>query len=99
MIQRLYIMQDVVSGAFGSPFLASSDNVVRRDMMRVASDPLVPVQYVRDTIVLCFGFFNGDVTSPRFEMFDVPVTVLRGDSDEFKNLRRQAVDETVFDND
>lgn len=97
MIQRLYMMQDVVSGAFGAPFLAHSDAVVRRDMMRVAGDPAVPASYVYDTIVLCFGTFNGDLTSPRFEMFDVPTTVLRGDSDEFKNVRRQIPDEIPTD--
>lgn len=80
MRTQLYIIQDVVSGVFGSPFFASCDDVVLRDFNEMISSDAVPSHYLRDSVVLCFGVFIADKTDPKFELFSVPRVVLRGAS-------------------
>lgn len=78
MKTQLYLMQDVVSGSFGSPFFASCDEQVKRDYNEIISSGDVPERFVKDTIVLCFGEFSADKVNPCFSMYDVPRVVIRG---------------------
>lgn len=80
MISQLYLIQDSVSGSYGSPFFASCDEVVLRDFNEMVSSGAVPSNYLRDSVILCFGVFHADKTDPKFEMFNVPRVVLRGTS-------------------
>lgn len=78
MNDQLYLVQDTVSGAFGAPFFARSDEQVRRDFSNMVSAGSVPDYVIRDSTILCFGVFHEDKVNPRFDLYDVPRVVLRG---------------------
>lgn len=76
---NIYVIQDSISGSFGSPFFASCDEQVKRDFEEMVLSGGVPDRYVKDTLVICLGVFNGDAVNPSIEAFAVPSVVLRGD--------------------
>lgn len=76
---NIYVIQDSVSGAFGSPFFASCDDQVKRDFEEMVSSGGVPDRYIKDTLVICLGTFNGDPVNPYIDAFSVPSVILRGD--------------------
>lgn len=78
MTTQIYLMQDVVSGSFGSPFFASNDEQVKRDYNEMISSGSLPERFVKDTVILCFGEFFADKVNPRFSMYDIPRVVIRG---------------------
>lgn len=84
MKTQIYLMQDVVSGSFGSPFFASNDDEVRRDYKEVCNSGDVPERFLKDTVILCFGEFIADKVNPCFTMYDVPRVVVRGGDFSFE---------------
>lgn len=79
MKSNLYIIQDSVTGAFGSPFFASCDEQVSRDFEEMVVAGGVPNRYISDTVIFRIGEFVPDKINPVLTAYPVPQVVLRGD--------------------
>lgn len=77
MTSQLYLIQDSVSGIFGSPFFARCDDQVIRDFKDLSKSG-VPDHCIRDSVIYCFGSFESDAVNPRFDMYSCPRVVVRG---------------------
>lgn len=88
-MMNLYVMQDRVSGAFGSVFESTNDETVKRDFINLAANPNVPDYAVSDTVVIHLGYFDQDERNPSICSVGVPRVVLRGDDNEVRKIRER----------
>lgn len=88
-MMNLYVMQDRVSGAFGSVFESTNDETVKRDFINIASNPNIPDYAVSDTVVIHLGCFDQDERNPSICSVGVPRVVLRGDDIEIRKIRER----------
>ena len=92
-MMNLYVMQDRVSGAFGSVFESANDDSVKRDFINIVSNPNIPDFAVSDTVVIHLGFFDQDERNPSICSAGVPRVVLRGDDNEIRKVREKISNE------
>lgn len=86
---NLYVIQDRVSGVFGSVFECSNDETVKRDFINLASNPSVPDYAVSDSVVIYLGSFDQDQRNPSISSAGIPRVVLRGDDIEIRKVRER----------
>lgn len=89
MKREIYVFMDSVSRAFGEPFTMANDAELRRHFRNMVEDCSVPAYAIRDTVVVHLGTFVPDPDHPHIDPDVVPFTVLRGDSYNVEEIRRQ----------
>lgn len=94
---NLYVMQDRLSGAFGSVFESANDETVKRDFINIVSNPDIPDYAVFDTVVIHLGSFDQDEKNPSIQSAGIPRVILRGDDIEIRKARERAVSTDAAD--
>lgn len=89
MKREIYVFMDTVSRGFGEPFTMANDAELRRQFEHMVKDSAIPAYAIRDTVVVHLGTFEPNADHPHIVPDAVPFTVLRGDSFNVDEIRRQ----------
>lgn len=80
MINKVFVYQDVVSGAYGELISARNKADIVRSLRGLIAGGRVDPYVIRDTVVYEIGEFNLDSPVPALSVHPSPVLVIRGDS-------------------
>ena len=77
-MNQLYVIQDSVSGKFGPPFEACTDEEVIRNMSATLNNETVPEYIFRDTAVFCVGCVDTSDGNYHINPYPIPRLTCRG---------------------
>lgn len=95
MKREIYVFMDSVSRNYGEPFTMANAAELRRHFEQMVRNPAVPAYAIRDTVVIHLGTFIPDSENPIIVPENIPVVVLRGDSYNVDEIRKQDSDGTA----
>jgi hypothetical protein len=92
MNKEIYVFMDSVSGQFGEPFTMANHIDLKRYFEELCKNSSLPTYALRDTVVIHVGTFVIENGSPSIVPVPFPTTVLRGDSFNVEEIRKQVFD-------
>ena len=97
MIKKIYGMYDCVSGNVGDVCILDKDEEFIRGAVAVLAHSDVPTYIANDMVCVCYGELEyNDGMTPVVHGYPVPVVLLRGDSIEVRNARKENKNEEDF---
>lgn len=80
MINKVFVYQDVVSGAYGDLIGSRNKADIIRSFRGLIASGRVDPYVIRDTVVYEIGEFDLDSPVPALTVYPSPVLVIRGDA-------------------